>query len=250
MNLRIWNEDCICGAKGHLPDGSVDVGIHDPPFGIGEGAFGRMYNRQGSAVLEGYVEAPSDYATFTIAWMSEAIRVLKPSGSMYVVSGWSKLRDILNAAEHLGLHELRHIIWKYNFGCFTQRKFVTSHYHILQYCRSPRQSAFDDVTALAQASLEPEAFESVWNIKREFHREKKNANKLPERLIERMLILSSRKGDVVCDFFIGNFTTARVALQCGREPVGFELNRESYDHHMRGLLVVDATNAVTVEPNS
>jgi hypothetical protein len=59
--------------------------------------------------------------------------------------------------------------------------------------------------------------EDVWVINREYSRgEKKNGNKLPDELIRKILLYSSNPGDTVCDFFMGKFTTARVALELGR----------------------------------
>ncbi len=53
-------------------------------------------------MLEGYNEIPqAEYFGFTLEWMREAYRILKPSGSMYVFSGWNNLRDILNALENV-----------------------------------------------------------------------------------------------------------------------------------------------------
>lgn len=50
---------------------------------------------------------------------------------MYIISGWTNLKDILIALDTLGLYIENHIIWKYNFGVYTKKKFVSSHYHIL-----------------------------------------------------------------------------------------------------------------------
>ena len=83
-------------------------------------------------VLEGYTEIPEDrYYDFTLAWMREAHRVLKPSGSMYVFSGWNNLRHILNALDAAGFTVVNHIIWKYQFGVVTKRRVVSAHYHCL-----------------------------------------------------------------------------------------------------------------------
>jgi site-specific DNA-methyltransferase (adenine-specific) len=133
--IQIYNANCIDPNK-RIADESVDLGIFDPPFGIGEAAFDKHYNREDGLVIGGYQEAPKDYDVFTLKWMTEAVRVLKPNGSMYIIIGHSSLRHVLNAAYELGLAEVNHIIWKYNFGVATKKKFVTSHYHIL-YLANP-----------------------------------------------------------------------------------------------------------------
>ncbi|HMX40980.1 MAG TPA: DNA methyltransferase, partial [Saprospiraceae bacterium] len=131
MNL-IFNEDCIAGMARHLPDHSVDLVVTDPPFGIEFKAQRANYNRRGSRVLEGYNEVQgSDYLDFTRQWLSEVKRVLKPSGSLYIFSGWNYLKDLLIVLDELDFQLVNHLIWKYQFGLVTKRKYVTSHYHIL-----------------------------------------------------------------------------------------------------------------------
>lgn len=132
---KIYNQDCIEGMK-HIPDDSIDLIITDPPFAIDFKARRANYNRTASRVLEGYKEiSKAKYYNFTHAWLKEAHRVLKNSGSMYIFSGWNNLKDILVAIDEVGLDTINHIIWKYQFGVVTQRKFVTSHYHCLYLCK-------------------------------------------------------------------------------------------------------------------
>lgn len=242
MKYQIYCEDCIVGAKEHIKTESVDLLICDPPFGINESSFDKHYKRKEDyLVINGYVEAPKDYYKFTHDWMSEAKRVLKPSGSFYIISGWSKLRDILNVVEDLNLHVQNHIVWKYNFGVFTRNKFVTSHYHILYVLKNDKvKPTFNTYCRFGSGeknmegkSLNYQDMEDVWIINKEFHQNRrKNKNKLPLALVEKMILYSSNEGDTVCDFFQGNFTTAVCAIDLGRVPMGFELNIDSYDYNM------------------
>jgi len=242
MKYQIYCEDCIDGAKKHIKSESVDLIICDPPFGINETSFDKHYKRKEDClIIDGYVEAPSDYYKFTHDWISEAKRVLKPDGSFYIISGWSKLKEILNVLDDLDLCLQNHIIWKYNFGVFTRNKFVTSHYHILYVLKSDKAKPTFNTHCrfgsgekdLYGKSLNYQDMEDVWTITKEFHQsKKKNKNKLPTALIEKMLLYSSNAGDVVCDFFQGNFTTASCSIDLGRIPIGFELNSESYNYNM------------------
>lgn len=229
----------MAGAEAHLRDESVDLLICDPPFGIGESAFGKQYNRKNEYVLPGYVEAPVDYGKFTLDWMTQASRVLKPNGSMYVVIGFTNLMHVLNAAAELKFHLVNKIVWKFNFGVYTKNKYVSSHYDILYLKKSPKaKPTFNRDCRFHHAdrnkdggSAQYQDREDVWVIKRDNHRgAKKNANKLPEALVEKMIAYSSNPGAVVGDFFLGNFTTARVARKMGRAIVGFEANPTAFNH--------------------
>ena len=242
MVEKILNEDCIKSHK--IDDCSVDLLICDPPFGIEESTFDKHYARNDVTVLPGYVEAPDDYAEFTKQWMSEGVRALKSNGSMLVIIGHTNLRHVLNTAAYLNLNEVNHIIWKYNFGTNTTRKFVTSHYHILYYtkgksvnrifntnCRFGSHEKDENGKSMLYADLE-----DVFCINKEFHHSKiKNQNKLPDALLEKLIFYCSQQGDTVGDFFLGNFTTALVAKSCGRIPVGYELNKNAYEIGMKKL---------------
>jgi len=239
----IFNQDCIQGAKDHIVDGSVDLLICDPPFGIGESGFDKHYKRKKDKIIDGYVEAPQDYAKWSELWITEAYRVLKDNGSFYVVSGHTNLVHILNAATKLNFHMINHIIWKFNFGVFTKKKFVTSHYHILYYKKSEKAEVkfnqhcrFGSQERDIEGSLLYQDLEDVWTINKEYTtNEKINNNKLPEELIKKMILYSSEENDIVCDFFLGNFTTAVVAKKLNRQPVGFELNPDGFAYHSESL---------------
>jgi len=133
---KIYNIDCIEGMK-YIPNNTIDLVITDPPFAIDFKARRNNYHRTASRVLEGYNEIPKEeYHEFTTKWMKVVYRILKESGSMYVFSGWNNLKDILIAINELGFVTVNHIIWKYQFGVVTKRRFVTSHYHCLYVCKN------------------------------------------------------------------------------------------------------------------
>lgn len=227
---------------------SVKLIICDAPFGINESKFDSVYNRDKTNVMQGYVEAPNDYDKFTLDWLTECKRILHDNGSMYIVSGWSNLSSFYKAIAALQLFEVNHIIWKFNFGVNTKKKFVSSHYHIFYLTKSEKaQRDFNGNCRFSQLdkdtndrSLLYQDLEDVWVINKEFQPgEVKNVNKLPNRLVEKMIEYSSHPGDVVCDFFMGNFTTADCALRLGRKVVGFEINPISYNHHIERLAEIE-----------
>lgn len=89
------------------------------------------------------MEIPAEeYESFTRDWILQAERILRPGGSLYIVSGYTHLRHILNALYETSLEEVNHIIWRYNFGVFTSLKYVSSHYHIL-FMQSPGKRTFN-----------------------------------------------------------------------------------------------------------
>jgi site-specific DNA-methyltransferase (adenine-specific) len=243
--FQIYHNDCL---EQKLDAESVDLLICDPPFGLGESQFDKHYNRNYAKVIKGYREAPSDYDKWTLDWLTEAKRVLKDSGSMYIFMGHTNLRALLNAAHTIGLHEINHLIWKYNFGVNTSKKYVTSHYHILYYTKTDKvKPTFNTYCRFSSREKDAQSrsavyqdLEDVFLINREYAPNQiKNQNKLPENLIRKLVLYSSNEGDIVGDFFMGNFTTAYVATKLGRHAVGYEINKNAYDYHMTELGKID-----------
>lgn len=234
---KIYNEDCVEGMKS-MTENSVDLVVTDPPFAIDFKAKRSNYNRKDSRVLEGYAEIlASEYYDFTLRWMTEVSRVLKESGSMYVFSGWNNLKDILMAIDKLGFTTINHIIWKYQFGVATQRKFVSSHYHCIYVCKDDKKRKFYPYSRYDKnskkengGSLHYEDKEDVWFIKREYwNGDQKTPTKLPAELIKKILMYSSEEGDVVLDPFLGSGQTAVVSKMLNRKYVGFEIVKDYYN---------------------
>ncbi len=228
--------NCIEG-MGLIPKNKIDLIITDPPFAINFKAIRANYNRTSSRVMQGYNEIKSvDYYDFTYNWMKEAFRILKDTGSMYVFSGWNNLKDILKALDDVGFITINHIIWKYQFGVVTKRKFVTSHYHCLYVCKNDKQRKFYSFSRFKKDSKTNEGRslhyrdkEDVWEIKREYWTgDEKTPTKLPAELIEKLLDYSSEKKDIVFDPFLGSGQVAVVSKSLNRQYLGFEIVPEYY----------------------
>nr|WP_319538492.1 site-specific DNA-methyltransferase [uncultured Methanospirillum sp.] len=236
-DCTLYNESCITGARSYLKENSVDLIITDPPYGIRGDTLHKHYNRDESHVVDGYVEIPEEeYGRFSIDWICEAERILKPGGSMYIVSGYSNLYHIIHALRQTSLVEINHIIWKYNFGVWTSRKFISSHYHILFYEKPGGKRTFNlesrfgaEEKSEDNGSLNYQDREDVWVINREYKPgQVKNKNELPMQLLTKMILYSSNEGDLVCDLFLGGGSTARAAIGLNRKAVGFEISPAIY----------------------
>ena len=241
LQFKFFNEDCISGCKRHLKNNSVDLIVTDPPYGIEGDKLDKHYNRNESHVIDGYVEVPaSEYPAFSENWIKEAERILKPGGSIYIVSGYTNLNQILNALQKTQLQEINHLIWKYNFGVYTKTKYISSHYHILFYTKKGKRHTFNTYARYADheksehgGSSNYKDREDVWVINREFKpRQTKNKNELPTQLLIKLIQYSSNEGDVVCDMFLGSFSTAKVAKGLNRQAVGFEISKNAFNYQM------------------
>jgi site-specific DNA-methyltransferase (adenine-specific) len=240
---KIYNMHCIDGMK-LIPSDKIDLIITDPPFAIDFKAKKANYNRISSRVIQGYNEIKTkDYYDFTFNWMEEAFRILKTTGSMYVFSGWNNLKDILSALDAVGFITINHIIWKYQFGVVTKKKFVTSHYHCLYVCKNDAQRKFfpfvrfkKDSKTKDGHSLHYKDKEDVWEIKREYWTGyEKTPTKLPSELIEKLLYYSSEKKDLIFDPFLGSGQVAVVSKSLDRNYLGFEIVSDYYKFAQKRL---------------
>ena len=213
---RTFYSDCKEGMK-TLPEKSVDMVLADPPFGLDFSGKEAIYNRDSNNVIEGYEEVDiEDYPNFTDEWIGELPRIMKRDAGVWIFSGWTNLKDVLYSLDKHKLDIINHIIWKYQFGVFTKRKFVTSHYHILFAVKDKKSYFFNKFEHYPQ---------DVWLINRKYMpNTKKNATKLPVNVVMRCIDFGSEPGDLILDPFMGNGTTA-VAAKCSfRHYLGFEMN--------------------------
>jgi len=230
--------------------GSVDLVFADPPFNIG-------YEYD---VYEDRKKA-HDYLLWSQRWGEQVARVLKPHGTFWLAIGDEFAAELkLLFQKDLGFTCRSWIIWYYTFGVNCTKKFSRSHTHLFHFVRdakhytfngdsirvqSARQLVYADSRACAKGRLPddtwilrpqdlPEGFvaeHDTWFFSRVCGTFKERAGwhgcQMPERLLERILSISSNPGDLVLDPFAGSGTTLVVAKKLGRRWIGCELS-ESY----------------------
>lgn len=233
MTYQVYNDDCTTGLK-KIESNTVDLIFTDPPYGIEGDKLDAHYHRDESNVVPGYIDIPlENYAKFSLDWITECARVLRPGGSMYIVSGYTNLHHILNALHSTELQEINHIIAKYSFGVSTKNKWVSSHYHVLFWAKLEKGKNKRTFNSTVFYTDQKDSYHdrlTVQDMPRDYKPGQiKNKNQLSENFIKKFILYSSNRGDIVVDPFCGGFTTARTALRFGRKFVGFELNKHAYD---------------------
>jgi site-specific DNA-methyltransferase (adenine-specific) len=214
-----------------IPSNSIDLIIADPPFAIDNGkpATGN-YNRDSSKVLAGYQEvAVCDYAKFSLLWITECARILKKHGVFIIVSGWSNQLDILQALRATHLYIQNEIIFRYNFGLYTTKRFVSAHYDIFYCSKHPDQFTFNKALWYSEDVMESTVNLDDFNfqileVKREYWRGKvRTPNKLPSELVEMLIFYGSNPSDLILDVFSGSGTVLKVARYMHRKCLAFDI---------------------------
>jgi site-specific DNA-methyltransferase (adenine-specific) len=201
-----------------LPDGSVDLIITDPPFGIDFDGKASNYNRNPDNVYNVYRELNLNNIPSIVYQFN---RILKPYGSLWIVMGWNNLY-LWELFSQGYFNQIGHVIWKYQFGVYTKRKPVTSHYHLLVYTKNNNHWTWN------RQGYD----EDVWIINRPYQKGGlKYPNKLPDEVAKQMIIRSSNEGDIVYDPFTGSGTIPKVARELGRVGIGSDLlnNKEFWN---------------------
>jgi modification methylase len=229
---RILDGDCV-EAMRSLPDACIDMIFADPPYNLQLG--GDLNRPDGS-----HVDAVTDhwdqfdsfaaYDKFSREWLTEARRVLKPNGSLWVIGSYHNIFRLGAMLQDMGFWILNDIVWrKANpMPNFKGTRFTNAH-ETLIWCSMGEKARYT-FNYRAMKTLNDELqMRSDWvlpicggpeRLKQGGH--KVHPTQKPEALLYRVMLATTNKGDVVLDPFFGTGTTGAVAKRLGREWIGCE----------------------------
>ena len=206
-----------------LETASIDLIIADPPYNLGK-----------DYVNNHDIKGFDDYLAFSKQWLSEACRLLKPNGTIYVFMGFRFISYLYNILDRdLGMFFNGWIIWHYTQGVGRTKGFSPRHDDILMFTKSSDYIFnLDDVRIPQKYYRERNNMRGanpgdVWEFSHVHYCNENRQNhptQKPEGLIERMVLASSHPNAVVLDPFSGSGTTLRVCQQLERQGIGIELN--------------------------
>ena len=236
----------------NYPDESVDLVFADPPYNLE-----KNYQSYDDALSE------REYIEWCNAWLSEYARILKPSGSLYVLNlpKWA-----MHHAKFLNtkLYFQNWIVW--DALSEPRGKIMPAHYSLLFYTKSPQKFTFnlDQVSEIQSRQFclrascisnrklnsidDRDKLVDIWSdVHRIKHKRDRDIHpcQLPVGLLERIIRLSTKEGDIVLDGFIGAGTTAVVAARLGRKFVGIELDPHYVDITRAKIMEVSANGFVS-----
>ncbi|MCB1549178.1 MAG: site-specific DNA-methyltransferase [Hyphomicrobiaceae bacterium] len=230
---RVLRGDCI-SVLSRLPDASVDLVFADPPYNLQlEGELLRPNNTVVDGVHHDWDQFGSfaEYDAFTRGWLGEVRRVLKPDGAAWVIGSYHNVFRLGTALQDLGFWILNDIVWRKTnpMPNFRGRRFTNAHETLIWAARDQRSRYAFNYEAM-KAGNDDLQMRSDWLFPicsgperlKDGEGRKAHPTQKPEALIHRILLASSRPGDVVLDPFLGSGTTAAVARRLGRRFIGIE----------------------------
>jgi site-specific DNA-methyltransferase (adenine-specific) len=229
----VFNLDALQGLA-QLPPGSMDLIVADPPYGLGKD-YGNDSDKLASV----------EYLDWTQKWLSLAIPLLKPTGSLYIFTTWRYSPEIFSFLK-TRLTMMNEIIWDRRVPSMggSTRRFSSVHDTIGFFVCS--SGYFFDVDAV-RIPYDPQTKKArsrsifvgkkwleqgynpkdVWAVSRlhRIHAEREDhPTQKPLEIIARMVRASCPPGGTVLDPFAGSGTTAAACQLHGRHYVAFELN--------------------------
>lgn len=226
--------DCIAAME-KLPEKSVDLIFADPPYNLQlEGALHRPDQSLVDAVDDEWdrFDSFAAYDAFTRAWLMAARRVMKPNATIWVIGSYHNIFRVGAIMQDLGFWVLNDIVWRKTnpMPNFRGRRFQNAHETMIWASRDRDARGYTFNYEAMKAANEDVQMRSDWLFPICTGRERlKNADgakahptQKPEALLARVLLATSRPGDVVLDPFFGSGTTGAVAKRLGRHFVGIE----------------------------
>ena len=234
---QILQGDCI-ELLDDLPAVSIDLIFADPPYNLQlQGELRRPNNTRVRGVQEAWdrFDDFAAYDAFTRAWLAACRRVLKPSGTLWVIGSYHNIHRVGAILQDLGYWLLNSIVWvKTNpTPNFRGVRFTNAHETLL-WAQKKKGASYLFNHHTMKSLNEGKQMRSDWLLPLSTGAERLRGDdgvsahptQKPEALLYRVLLASSEPGDVVLDPFFGSGTTGAVAKRLHRNWIGIERDKQ------------------------
>ncbi len=242
---EIYIGDCINIIKNEIESESVNLVFADPPYNLSGTNLKWIGNKTGGdwfMMNEDWDKmTDDDYLNFTYDWIAECNRVLVKNGSIYVCCTYHNIGGIVRALKKSNF-KINNIITWYKTNAMpnmTKRVFTHCSEFVVWAVKGKNWIFnYEDIRLYnpeKQKDGSPKQMRDVWTMPlvqgkervRSSNGRALHATQKPEEMLRRIILASSKEGDLILDPFIGSGTTAVVASQLRRKWIGIEKN-ETY----------------------
>jgi len=262
--IETWRNTIIAGdcvsALEQLPAHSIDVIFADPPYNL---QLGGTLHRPDHSLVDGVdndwdkFEDFAAYDAFTRAWLLACRRVLKPNGTIWVIGSYHNIFRVGCLMQDLGFWLLNDVIWRKNnpMPNFRGRRFQNAHETMIWASRDKNAKNYTFNYEALKAANEDVQMRSDWLIPicsggerlKDEKGHKIHPTQKPEALLARIMLSSTKPGDVVLDPFFGSGTTGAVAKRLGRDFVGIERDLGYIEKAETRIAAVEPLKGATLE---
>lgn len=233
-SVKLLKGDCI-EILNRARESSVDVIFADPPYFLSNGGItchaGKMVsvNKGKWDKSKGVTENHE----FNKEWLKACQRVLKPNGTIWVSGTTHIIYSIGFAMQELGFKILNDIVWyKRNAPPNLSCRYFTHSTEIVLWAAKNKKSKHYFNYQLMKEINEGKQMRNLWKIPAPRKEEKtfgKHPTQKPVELLKRILLASTKEGDLVLDPFCGSSTTGVAALLLNRKYVGIDIEEDYLD---------------------
>ncbi|MCF3640132.1 site-specific DNA-methyltransferase [Rhizobium sp. TRM95111] len=250
--------DCVAALEA-LPDQSVDVIFADPPYNL---QLGGMLTRPDQSVVDAVDDEWDQFASFeaydafTRAWLLACRRVLKPNGTIWVIGSYHNIFRVGATLQDLDFWILNDIVWRKTnpMPNFKGRRFQNAHETMIWASRDPKAKGYTFNYDAMKAANDDVQMRSDWLFPicsggerlKGADGKKAHPTQKPEALLARVLMASTKPGDIVLDPFFGSGTTGAVAKRLGRNFVGIEREQAYIDAALERIEAVEPLGKATL----
>lgn len=241
-----------------IPNEIADLIILDPPYNLTKNFHGMTFSARSGR----------DYESYLRSWFPSVCQKLKPSGSLYLCGDW-KCTSVLQHVMEEELTVMNRITWQREKGRGAKHNWKNAMEDIWFGVKNPKDYYFDvDAVKMKRRVVAPYKVEgkpkdweetpdgnfritypsNFWDdISIPFWSMPENTDhptQKPEKLYAKLILASSRKGDVILDPFVGSGTAPVVAKKLGRHFIGVEINEEYCLWAAKRLMLAEQDTAI------
>ncbi|KEA05539.1 site-specific DNA-methyltransferase [Rhizobium rhizogenes] len=233
--------DCVAALEA-LPTHSVDVIFADPPYNL---QLGGTLHRPDQSLVDAVDDEWDQFASFeaydafTRAWLLACRRVLKPTGTIWVIGSYHNIFRVGAMMQDLNFWILNDIVWRKTnpMPNFKGRRFQNAHETMIWASPNAKTKGYTFNYDAMKAANDDVQMRSDWlfpicnggeRLKGDDGK-KVHPTQKPEALLARVIMASSKPGDIILDPFFGSGTTGAVAKRLGRHFVGIEREQDYID---------------------
>ncbi|MHA3913910.1 DNA methyltransferase [Halovulum sp. GXIMD14793] len=259
---QILAGDCV-EVMNSLPAESVDLIFADPPYNLQlKGDLHRPDSSKVDAVDDAWDQFASfkAYDDFTRAWLKAARRILKKDGAIWVIGSYHNIFRVGASLQDAGFWILNDVIWRKTnpMPNFRGKRLTNAHETMIWAGKSDASKYTFNYEALKELN-EGVQMRSDWMLPicnggerlKDKNGDKAHPTQKPEALLHRVLVGSSKPGDVILDPFFGSGTTGAVAKRLGRHYIGIEREekyREVAESRIADIRTLDRASLEVTTP--
>lgn len=260
---RVIAGDCVQVMQ-QLASDSVDMVFADPPYNLQLSSdLRRPNNSTVKGVTESWDQFGSfeEYDNFSHAWLAEARRILKPTGTLWVIGSYHNIFRLGATLQDMGFWILNDVVWRKSnpMPNFRGRRFTNAHETLIWCAHSREQKRYTFNYQAMKALNDDMQMRSDWTIplcrgkeRLKIDGQKAHATQKPEALLHRIILAATNPGEIILDPFLGSGTTAAVAKKLDRRFIGIERDPNYVklcEKRLADILVLDKEVIETTRSN-